>query len=803
MKIPFRWLKEYLPLTQSAKEVAEALTILGLEIETIDVIRPQFSGVLVGEILDVQTHPNADRLRIAHVSDGQEKLLIVCGAPNCRAGIKVALARIGAELPDQGDKKITIKKSSLRGIASCGMLCSAEELGISGLHLDGEIVELSHSLDTGMDLATLYEETIFDISVTPNLGHTLSLLGVARELSAYFELPLKFPELPLENRRAPFIDHQFQIEVAAEKLCPQYACLFMQGVEVGPSPDWLRHRLEYAGQKSINNLVDICNYVMLERGQPLHCFDADKISMNHLIIKEAEEEESLLCLDGVEREIPRGTLLIADPTHSLAIAGVIGGLNSAVSRTTKKIYIEAARFSSSSIRKTSKALNLRTESSYRFERQIDPMGLHMALNRAAALIQELCPGASLSSVVQHGDFTPPCHTIPCRIRRLNAFLGLRLNDFEVTALFERLRFIVHPGEEGVLLVIPPSFRNDIQIEEDLFEEVARLYGYHHIPRNQTKQINSSLPEDPIYYFNQILRTHWIGSGLQEVITCPLIHPSKAEETAEHALGRDAWISLIEPNSMDWSLLRPSLLPGLLEVARFNQARGTKRLALFEMGKIYFKQKEKAIERPMTGILLQGDTTPYHFQPKPRAVDFFDLKGLIENLFLTLKLPQPDFSPSHLHSFHPFRQAEILMQEVRVGALGEIHPHLLLRGDLHTPAYFAELDLLPLLHNLPQGLRCHGIPLFPGSQRDWTITLPLHLPIGLLFSIIRHAASPFLEKSTLIDLYQSPEIGPDHKNVTLRFDYLDRTRTIDQKIVDQTHAELQAYVLHALDVAEKS
>ena len=796
MKVPLSWLKEFVALTQSPEEIADALTSLGLEVDAIQKRELAFSGVVVAKVLDVKPHPNADRLRVAIVSDGNEELQIVCGASNCRPGIKTALAKIGAKLPEKEGKSFTIKKGKLRDVESFGMLCGSDELGLTEQKTE-EIVELDESAIVGTDLQNLYSDTIFEISLTPNLGHDLSIIGVARELSAKFCISLNIPEVKVRETEDISIEKKIRLDVHAKELCPQYSCRFIQGVKVGPSPDWLRSRLEAAGQQSINNLVDIGNYVMLEMGQPLHFFDADKIEMGHIIVEQAKKEEPFVLLDGSECRIPINTLLVCDEKKPLAIAGVMGAKSSAISETTTNVVIESARFSSSAIRIASKALGLRTEASYRFERSTCASGVFYALERAASLVEEICNTTSAKGVLKYGDFNPPLRKISCRVDPLNAFLGTSLSANEISSLFERLFLKVETAEQNSLIVAIPTFRNDLHIEEDLFEEVARLYGYNNIPKSPAKHINATIGDDPFYSFEHLLRNHLVSVGLQEVITCDLISPTEARLAFEKGMAEESLISVLQPSSIDLSVLRPSLLPGMLKLVRFNQDRGACDLSLFEIGKIHFKQGEKFKERPMAAVMLQGKAAPYHFDPKPRSVDFFDLKGIIENLLMGFKIPEAHFLPSHLHSFHPFRQAKIMLEDSEIGVLGEIHPELLLRLEIKEPLYFVELDLLTIMHRLPTEWHCTAVPAFPGSQRDWTLTVKETMPVHELFEAIRHVASPFLEKAMLLDIYQSEQLGAHKKNVTLRFDYLDRKRTMDQAIVDQEHTKLKEQVAEKL------
>ncbi len=795
MKVPLSWLQEYISITLSPEKIAEGLTSLGLEVDAILQRELPFENVVVCKVLDVKPHPSDKRLHVATIFDGQHNFQVVCGAMNCHAGMIAAYAKVGAVVRDSEGKILTIKKTHLQNVESVGMLCSADELGLASSR-DGTILEIDPKAKEGTDVKELYAETIFEISLTPNLGHNLSMFGIARELSAKFSLPLKFPSTPVPEDAAHSIQKTVKLDVESKDLCTQYACRLIKGVRLGPSPAWLRTRLEAAGQKSINNLVDIGNYVMLETGQPLHFFDAEKIEGHHILVKQAKKEESIELLDGTTCKIPEGTLLICDPKKTLAIAGIMGGKTSAIHDTTTQILIESACFSPPLIRRTSKNLGLRTEASYRFERGTDPEGVLFALERASSLALQIAGGTAMAGIQKFSTpFIPK--KILCRVPRLNAFLGTSLSQNEVIELFKRLFMTVAVKDNDRLEVTVPSFRNDLAIEEDLFEEVARLYGYHNIPKTQGRHVSSPICDAPLYTFEETIRTQLIGEGLQECITCDLISPTEARLTLERGMSEESLIQVLHPSSADQSVLRPSLLPAMLKVARFNQDHGTSDLSLFEIGKIHYREEGHFKERLMAAIALKGKAAPYHFSPKTPPVDFFDLKGLIENLLISIKAPSAQFDISHLHSFHPFRQAKILIGENAIGAIGQVHPETLALLEIKEPVFFAEIDLMQLSLLAGKNWKYAAVPPYPGSERDWTLTIKNTFPVSGLLAVAKSAASPFLNDIFLLDIYESEQLGKDKKNVTLRFFYLDKEQTIEQATVDREHAKLKEQVAEKL------
>jgi len=790
MKVPLSWLKEFLPLTATAQEISDTLTSLGIEVEKITGLTTTFTGVVVAKVVEAKQHPNADRLRVALVTDGKEEFQIVCGAENCRAGILTPLARIGAELTDAEGKKWKIKKSKLREVESSGMLCSGKDLNLSE-EAHG-IIELSADFVIGADYATYVTDPIFDISLTPNLGHGLSVLGVARELAAAYKTVAINPAATQFKETG----HQkIAVDVVDAKLCPRYACRIMTKITVGPSPAWLQNRLIACGLRSINNVVDIGNYVMWELGQPLHIFDLDHVK-EKIVVSASPSPTSLETLDEKKREIPPQTLLIQDAEKNLAIAGIMGGLSSAATEKTKNILIESAVFDAGSIRRSSRLLDLRTDGSYRHDRGIDGANTVHALDRAAQLIQEVC-GGEIHPLVDIKAHAFQRRIIPCRLSRLHHILGLPLSLNEAVALFERLEMQVKTGPHDLLEVVIPTYRNDLQTEIDLIEEAARLYGYNNIPRKPPVYTGSALADTPLYRLEKEMREQLLEQGLQECITCDLISPAMSELTMEKGIPENSTIHVLHPRSVDQSVLRTSLLGGLLQVVKHNINHQVETLNAFEVGRIHFREKNELLEASCAGILLTGKSRQHHFDRKPQAFDFFDLKGMIENLCDALRIARYSFEPAHLHTLHPWRQAKIKSGDVTMGVMGEVHPQLLLKLDIHQKVYFAELNLSDILPLKKKGKNFSELSAFPSSERDWTVTVKENVPITTLMQAIEKTKSPFLEQFYLLDLYTSDQLGKDRKNVTFRFSYRDPSKTMAFDIVEQEHQKLTHSVAEKL------
>jgi len=798
MKVPLSWLKEYLPLTQSPAEIANILTLAGLEVEKIETTPLSFEGVVVASVLSTAPHPNADKLKIATVFDGKEELQVVCGDPNCRPGLKVALARIGATLKDEAGKTWKIKKSKLRDVESFGMLCTAQELQLSS---EGEgILEFSEDVKIGTDLASLYSDVIFEIGLTPNLGHCLSILGVARELSALLDIPLYAKELSFTEDASNSIEQMIDVLIEDKEKCLRYSCRLVKNVKVGPSPEWLKKRLEESGIRSINNLVDAGNYVMLSIGNPLHLFDYDSLAGKKIIVTSNHTAETLTTLDHISRRIPDQALVTSDLEKILDFAGIMGGESSAVSEETQNVLIEAAYFIPQTIRKTSKELGLRSEASHRFERGVDIQAIPYALDFAASLLQQVAGGQIIQGILDRKVSSLPLKRIDCRVARVNQLLGTHLSPGEIASIFKRLNISIVAENEERFTVSPPSYRHDLSSEIDLIEEVARVYGYNNLPKYPSRFPASNIEDTPLYLFEKEMRTSLIAEGLQECITCDLISPALAELSLEKTMGKDNLIHVLYPSSIDQSVLRPTLLPNLLQVVKLNQDHQTFDISAFEIGRIHFKDKDHYKEFSMAGVILAGKKTPYHWDPKPKEADFFDLKGIIENLMEEVGISSFVFHASHLHNFHPGRQARIEVDHKFVGVIGEVHPAHLRTLDIKQRVFFAELNLHDLYPLKQKQIQVRPLPSYPGSERDWTISLREEAPLQEVLQTIYTVRSRLLERVYLLDLYKSDQIGKHRKNVTLRFFYRDKEKTIAFDTVEQEHAKITQEVAEKLSDA---
>lgn len=787
MKLPLSWLKEFIPLTQTPEEIASLLTDVGIEVEGIHKTKCQFTGVIVAEVIQTANHPDADRLKIATVNDGTEHFQVVCGASNCRVGLKTAFAKIGAELTDKDGKITKIKKGKLRGVESFGMLASADELGLEDSS-DG-IIELPQDTELGISISSLYNDAILDITLTPNLIHCASVLGIARELKAQLQLPITLPQAIVQEKGSTSIENYIHVEIEEESLCPRYMCRLIKNVKVGPSPKWLKDKLEAAGFRSINNVVDITNFCLMEYGHPLHAFDYTKIHAAKLQVHKAIEGSTIVTLDGIERKLNQDMLIISNRHQPLAIAGVMGGKNAEVNLQTQDVLLEAAFFNPQSIRKTSKTLALSTEASKHFERGIDPNQIPLSLERASALLQEIAHGQVVPGVVdiKKRDFPPK--TITLRIERINKLLGTHLSYSEVALILEKLDcHITFEGQE-VLHVLVPTYRGDLLAEIDLVEEVARIYGYNHIKTNNLSFKASLIPHAPAFLFERQVRDSLVRLSLQEFLTCDLISPTLSNLLKSDKVTEETIISVLNPTSIEQSVLRLSLLPGLLQVVKNNQDHFIHHIHGFEVGRVHFRHEGQLKEHTNAAIILCGKSAPSGWQSTNEEVDFYTLKGKIESFLESLYFMSPQFRPSSLNCLHPKRQAALFIEDKMIGSMGEVHPSILRELGITKRVLFAEIDLHDLFKAQKKEMVMQPLATYPSITRDWTFEARKPFTLQTIFDFIETLSSPILESTSLKSIYKNPEQKDLVKNMTLHFVYRSSLKTLSIEEVDQEHQRL--------------
>lgn len=793
MRVSFHWLSQYVDLSGvTPEELAEKLTRSGIEVEEIHTLKGQIKDVVIGYVQSCIKHPQADRLSLCQVDLGEgEPVQIVCGASNVGAGQKVPVAKIGAVLPGG----LKIKKAKLRGEPSEGMICSAKELGIDDRYLSEEekkgILVLPDDAPVGEDAISYLglDDTVLELSLTPNRSDCLSLLGVAYEVAAILDRELNLPEVELEEE-GPLTHEEVSVEVAAPEACPYYVARKVTGLKIGPSPMWLKNRLRAAGVRPINNVVDVTNYVMLEYGQPLHAFDAQKVAEGRIVVRRARQGETVVTLDDQERTLEEGMLLICDPDKIIALAGVMGAANSEVTDSTTEVILESAYFDPLLTRKTSKTLDLRSEASLRFEKGVDPERTEDACARAAQLLAQLAGGKVYKGVAaaKHGDFRR--RRVGLSLVRLNNVLGTRLKSEEVMDIFRRLRFNVeNAGHE--LQVEVPTRRPDISLEEDLIEEVARLYGYDHIPTTLPEGITTPGARTAKQRLRQRIKTFLRAAGLHQVVTYSLVSQREGEWGSWFAQ-KTIPIPLAMPMNKERSHLRTTLIPSLLEVARYNKHRRENNIHLFEIGSTFLTEKLplEALpeEKEVVAGLLSGTWQEHAWQKGGAPVDFYVAKGIVDGLLEQLGIGPVTYRKTERENYHPGRTAEVLLGEERIGFVGGLHPLVEKEWDL-TEVYAFELDLEALYRHLPGTLSFEPLPKYPGVERDLAVVVDEQVPAGLLLETIQEAGAPILEKAALFDVYQGKGIEEGKKSVAFSLLFRHPERTLTDEEVGEVHQRI--------------
>ncbi len=794
MKVSYKWLSEYVDLSGfTAAELAEKLTRSGIEVDVVEPLDKGVNQVVVGYVKAREKHPDADKLNVCIVDAGTgEDLQIVCGAKNVDAGQKVPVALIGSTLP--GDFKI--KKAKLRGVESQGMICSAKELGLNDKLLPKEIQEgilvLPEDTELGTDIHQVLDldDAVMELDLTPNRSDCLSMIGTAYEIAAILGRDVRLPAdsegiAPAGYQAA---DH-ISVEISSPEHCHHYAARYIRDVQIGASPLWMQNRLMAAGVRPINNIVDITNYVMLEYGQPLHAFDADRLHDGHIDVRLARSGERMTTLDDVERTLEPHMLLITDGKEPVAIAGVMGGANSEVTAETKAILLESARFAGSSVRKTSRQLGLRSEASLRFEKEANPDALIPALNRAASLIAQYAGGVVAEGIVDvvAGDKAPI--VIDIAVSKINAYLGTELASEEVAAIFKRLHFAVDPFADGKFRVHVPNRRGDITRDVDLIEEVARLYGYDNIPLTLMSGTTTPGALTREQSMRRTLRRLMTDSGLHEMVNYSVTHPDNHRQFPG-LFPQAKPIRLSMPMSEERSVLRASLVPQLLEQAAYNRNRDIHDVAVFEIGGVFISGEEKLSALPQEKLLLTmlitGAVTPPHWSGAGRNADFYDLKGIVENMCGFLGVQELRFESLAMEGMHPGRTAQVKTMagedgEISLGFMGQLHPQLQAEYDLKD-VYIAEFELSALYKAANGDISYKPLPRYPGVVRDMAVVVERSLPAEKIIGIVKEEAGAMLESVSVFDVYTGDKVAETQKSIAFSLHFRNSERTLTDEEV---------------------
>ncbi|MFC2007538.1 phenylalanine--tRNA ligase subunit beta [Chloroflexota bacterium] len=787
MKVPLKWLQEYVDVTLPPAEIADRLTMAGSEVGELQIIGDNWEHIIIGQITAVNPHPNADRLRLATVDLDTETQTVVCGAPNLNIGDKIAFARVGARLVDPHNGQLTLLKAAkIRGVDSSGMVCAERELGISDDY-EG-IMVLPPELPVGTPLADHLGNTIFNLDITPNRPDCLSVIGIAREVAALTGQSPHIPEISYEEASLP-IDRQISVEIIDPELCPRYCASLITGIEVGESPGWIQERLLACGMRPINNVVDITNYVMLEYGQPLHAFDYDKISEKKIIVRRAGNGETIESLDGAERNLTEDMLVIADEARAIAIAGVMGSANSEVSQKTTSILLEAASFNPASIHYTAARLMLTSEASMRFERGVRPGLAEPALRHATQLIMQLGGGKIARGIadVYPGKRDPePILLSQGEVTRL---LGIEFSMKQITGALTSLGFEVKTTDsDSEVLATTPYWRNDISLDVDLIEEIARIIGYDRIP---TTLLGEPLPRqnpEPLVSLKRKIRHNLTGYGFQEIITYSLNSLAALNQLApEPSPQEPELLHLLNPMTVDQEYLRPNLRVNLLTTLAENRRYEDGNIRLFEMGRVYLPRDNDLPDEPeFICALLSGARQDKSWLGEESTLDFFDAKGMVESLLKQMGL-SADFENSTDESLHPSRQAAVVIDGEILGVLGEVHPKVTNAFEINEPVYLFELNISALLPFITRNRMFQPVSRFPHIIRDMALIVAGETTHRLVRDTIR--SFPLVTEVTLFDVYSGEPVPPDKKSLAYRVIYQSAEHTLTDEEVDRVQKKI--------------
>ena len=793
MRVSLKWLSDYVDIKLDPEELAERLTMAGLEVKGIQTMGGTWDNVVIGQVIALNPHPNADRLKLATVDLGTEQLTTVCGAPNISLGQRVTFARIGARLIDpHTGEAIVLKPAEIRGVPSEGMVCSEKELGISGSH-EGILV-LPSEAPIGAPLSAYLGDVIFDLDLTPNRPDCLSAIGIAREVAALTGEALRLPETHYEEREKS-IDSFASVDIVDPDLCPRYCASLITGIKIAPSPSWLQQRLNSYGMRPINNVVDVTNYVMLEYGQPLHAFDYHKLRGGQIIIRRAGNRETITTLDGSGRTLNPDILVIADKEEAVAVAGIMGGLDSEVTDKTDTILLESANFNQAAIRRGCGHLKFQSDASIRFDKGLNSELPLLPLRRATQLLLELAGGRAAKGIIDVYPGKPKPKPILLSDQEVKRLSGFKVNVGEILKVLKSLGFECRESDSGSQISVPvPYWRSDVKCSADLVEEVVRIIGYEKIPITRLgsplpRQESKLSPSAQQSNLREKLRNILTGFGCQEILTYSLVSLEKLQRLSPKLELKIPPLKVANPMTREQEYLRTSLRSGLLTTLSHNQKFEQAGIRLFEIGKVFSPRgRDLPEEKEMLCAVLSGLRTELSWQADKGPLDFFDAKGAVENLLNQLGL-EASFDVSDDEILFPGRGADIIVEDEEIGIVGEVHPKVAQAFELSNTICLIEIDLEKLLAQITGIKEYQPIPRFPAVTRDIALVVDEQMSYRTVENIIQ--SFPLVTQITLFDLYRGKQISKGKKSFAIRIIYQSPRHTLTDEEVDQIQERMLA------------
>lgn len=795
MLVPLKWLRDYVDIDIDTQEFADMMTMTGSKVEKVDFFGKETNGVEVCRILEIEQHPDADRLKVTKVEVANGEILqIVTNATNIKVGDFVPVARIGAVLP--GDFKI--KKGKLRGVLSEGMFCGAEELTIPSAFVeeykkDGiYILDHQDSFELGMDVRDVLgiNDALIEFEITSNRPDCRSIIGIAREAAVTLGKELKYPEIKVQ---ACDEEMSFEIDIQTD-LCKRYCGKVVKDVKVGPSPYWMQRKLIEAGMRPINNIVDITNYVMLELGQPLHAFDLDDIKYNKMTVKMAEEGEKFTTLDGVERTLTSDMLVIGNKDKTLDLAGIMGGENSEIKDTTTSIFIEGASFAKENIRATSKKLGLRTEASSRFEKGIDINLTEEAVNRACQLIEELGCGTVLNGMLDYYPQKEEVQKVTVNPVRINKLLGVNVPMDQFINILERLEFKCNLVSSEVLELEVPTFRLDITEDADILEEIARIYGYDNIPAASLEGNATAGVKTDKQKFIDNVKSNSIACGLNEILTYSFVSPRGVDKINLCADDEKRnFVKIMNPLGEETSVMRTTLIPNMLDVISTNISHKVEEVSAFECGNTFTPQEGLPVETKKYCVGMYG-----------KEVDFFVLKGVVESILNNVGLKGYEIEPETTNlTFHPGRCAKIVYNNIYIGTFGELHPDVIENYNLGQRVYVAEINIDTVFENLNLIKSYNPLPKYPSTSRDIALIVKDEVFVKQIEDIIKANGEDLVESYKLFDVYKGAQIEEGHKSIAYSITYRSKEKTLTDEDVAKVHEKILSELSEKLNANLRS